>query len=221
MDARLAAFDALKDQGPGASQVLWRSRGKTTAKHLAKALLATKDDEGAAKSLLRAFDFQAKGDDRDTALLEVFDKGSPQVRAAVVFQMPADLLINSPERMIKVRGLVKQLEGKSDLVRLATHLDLSDVDDQLHDYILMNPGSNESVQAARTLLRRVDDLETVLMKSAAPAFSHLANAVGKTGESSAVKLLAAHALDEEKDPAARVILAKALAQSNRGEKRAV
>jgi putative membrane-bound dehydrogenase-like protein len=217
-DARLAALDKLNDQGGGVEHIVWRSRGKDTAKHLAKSLL-TASDHYLIKQTLRAFDFQAEGEVRDTALLEVFDKSSAQARSAVVFQLPADRIKASPQRMAKVQSMVKDLQGKPELVRLAAHLDLENVDRQLHDYIFKHPKSNESVQAARTLLRRSNDVEKVLLKSDQPAFSYLADAIGKTGDASGVKLLAEHALDSEHAAPTRVILTKALAQSNRGEKR--
>lgn len=218
-DSRMKAYAELDTEGPGALDVLWRSRGRETATKLVDAVLAAKD-EAEQRRLLRAFHFQPDAETKEKALLEIFDRGSAEVAVPVVFNLSAAKITQSADRVKKARRLIKELEGNPNLVRFVTHLKLEGTQTLLAEHIeaQANPNSDTLI-AARALIRQPEWLAARLDKGSGEANARLARALGASGEQAAVTLLVTTALDETKDVDTRRQQVEALALSARGEKR--
>jgi len=207
-DTRLAA---LKNPHP---DIIWRSRASDSAERITDLLI--KADSEDAPRYFRALHFQKDKDATQKAYAEVFKRGGQESALLAASQLGADAIKNLPGGTERLEKLIGPVRGKPEFVELVSRLNLRGFGAELLDFITANPTANESVTAAKLLLDDRQPLYKTLHGKDQLKISAVTNALGKTGDRNATRLLANELKSKNTSPAARRAITNALIISGQG-----
>ena len=143
-----------------------------------------------APRYLRALQFQKNREAAQKAYAEVFKNGNRESALLAASQLGTDYLKNLPGSDQRLDQLVGDVRGKPEFVQLCARLRLRGFGPELLAFIIANPDADESVTAARLLLDDRNALYRVLRGPSQDKCSAVANALAKTGDRNATRLLA-------------------------------
>jgi len=208
-DARLAALTAKPHD-----DLIWRSRGKDSAMKIAELVLR---DGSKNSGLIRALHFQPDAAARQQAYAKLFKEGSPEVALAAAGLIGREGVAKIEGGNARLEGLLAPLRGRPELIDLIEKLNLPGFEVEVVDVITAFPDREESVKAARILLRDSAASGRILsqaLKAPKPDQAvALIRAIGKVADNPAVKLLAAQLTRKELAPEMDRELVSALATS--------
>jgi putative membrane-bound dehydrogenase-like protein len=207
-DARLAAA-----KNPHA-EIIWRSRASSSAELITKLLLASKGD--AAAKYFRALQFQKDKAAANKAFAVVFQKGDQEPALLAASQLGSSAIGALPGGNERLTQLIAPVRGKAEFVELVARLNLRGFSEELLQFIIANPDANESVTAARLILRDVQPLHKILRGGDQTKVSAVTTALGKTGDRNAMRLLAGELKRKDCSAATRRAITNALVVSGQG-----
>lgn len=207
-DNRLAALGEREVH----SDIIWRSRGKDSARRIAEVIVNKATDRPA---YIRALHFQENAEDAYRKVFLEADKESSLLAAGKLGSQTIEKLDGGEKRL---ESLIGPIRGTDGFVELADRLKLTGFATELIDFIIKHPGSEKAVTAARLVMEdnryavtevlRGDDLTSVELVAAA---------VAKSNDRYACRSFLPGFLKDKKVSAmGRKVIANAMVTSNEG-----
>lgn len=163
-NARLTAW--LDRVGPSWNSgpnrdIVWRSRSIKTPDLLAELALDSNPTVDPFERYVRAMHFQDQEAAR-MALLKVFDSRDLTLTYAAAVDLRYEDLAGEPERIGRIRSLIRAKRGRPELVRLVDSLNIRTADNELLEYALTHPDSPEALRAVQLLMRNSELVSSLL-----------------------------------------------------------
>ncbi len=216
-DSRMAAWlervGEIWNSGPN-RDLVWRSRAEQSPELLANLVLESDPETGEFARYVRAMHFQEPTAARP-ALLRMFDSSDLRFTFAAAIDLTYEDLAGSPERIGRIRSLIKTKRGKPELVQLVESLDIRTADQELLEFALAEPESPEALRAVRLILGNSELVNSVLKESGeiSRLFIRL---LGQTSDATAIETLVLLTIDNETSPEDRKTALDALCFSKPG-----
>ena len=209
-DARLeAAINPKPD-------IVWRSRASDSAQRIAKQLLRAEADD--VPRFFRALQFQRNKEAASAAYASVFQNGSQESALLAASQLGSDAIKKLPGGAERLDSLIGPVRGKPEFVELAARLDLRGFGEELIDFVTANPDASESVTAAKLALNDRNAIYQILRGKDQAKVTAVADALGKSGDRNATRLLATELNRKETPAITRRAIANALVISGQGSR---
>jgi putative membrane-bound dehydrogenase-like protein len=131
--------------------LLWRSRAAASAGLIAERLVSG-EAEGWEERLLRAFHFQAAGEDRQLALRRAFDEGEVGVASLVAVHLLDRGALGDEAARARLAKLADAAKGTGLMVSLVSRQGLEGYEEELIAFAVAEGGGDVAVGAVRHLL---------------------------------------------------------------------
>ena len=201
-------------------QLIWRSRGNSTLIGMRARLTNEVPIEAKDISklgLLRSLQLLQYNYPNEVAALakETFLKADNETALASVALLSREAITKDPAAQARLDSLLKPVIGKPAFIDLVQRLSLTGFENELLDYILANPSTNEAVTAAKLIAANRDGTTDLLVKAEAKDAKALAAVLGRVSDRASVAVLN-QAFWSVKDHSVRATMIDALALSGEG-----
>ena len=207
-DARIAEL------GEAPADIVWRSRASDSPDRITDLLIGASSEDVAR--YFRALHFQKDKEATKQAYIKVFQKGNQESALLAASQLGAGTIHSIQGGSERLDQLIGPVRGKPQFVELVSRLNLRGFSNELVEFIIANPGASESVTAAKLTLSDRQPIYKILHGDDQTKISAVANALGKSGDRNATRLLANELNNKNTNALARRTIANALLISSQG-----
>ncbi len=182
-DARWAAFEDLDSPAASYHHLSWRARDSKAGWRTANYLEGAEAKPDSAKHL-RKLHFISR-EQQDEAYRRIFLTGPPEAALFAAGKLGPETIRALDGGSAHLDQLLEPIRGKAEFVELAASLNLTGFGQELVEFIVANPDTNEAVTAAKLLLKDRGPAQAVLRSDDLTRIAPLAAAIGKTGDRNA------------------------------------